>query len=373
MGSTKALPSVRTGSARPRIHSGVLLTISALSMTTARASSDRDMASTVWTASLHPLPSSSEGRMRAGLVWTRRTPSARSSTWLARSSGSVASTWMSTAVRPGRWVSIPSWTILATACTAELSPPVMTPMARSAVSARPGSAFTTADGWARSTIVSPREQGEQRQVVAQVPRDQEVAAYVLPPGRAHPPDQLWVAEQMPDAEGRAVDGLHRVAGHAEDDLDRNPSGHAADHGLGLPHGSGDVDPEARRQRLVDHDSGAALERVHLRLRIGRQPDDAQVGVIAGRLLDFRQDVVARTRRRACEHEPDVVVLLHEPVGIDHSQRVMGAIERPDLEEERLVAGNAQPVEVDGLLGAAHVAVPLGERVDGRVNDEARDG
>src|SRR6266511_1977487 len=226
---------------------------------------------------------------------------------------------------------------------------------------------------AAPTRRSLREQGEQRQVVGQVPGDEEVPADVLTPGGAHASDQLGIAEEMPGAEGRAFDGLHRVAGDAEDDLDRNPAGDAADDGLALPHGGSHVDPEAARQRLVNHDGGSALERVHLRLWIGRERDDAHVGIVAGRLLQLRQHVAAAARRRARQHEPDVVVLLDEPVGVDHAERVVRAVEPTDLEEEGLVPGNAQPVEMNALFGAAHVAVSLGERVHGRVDDEPPGG
>ena len=47
--------------------------------------------------------------------------------------------------------------------------------------------------------VLSREVGQQRQVVAQAPRDQEIAPHVLAAGGAHPADQLRIAEQMPDA------------------------------------------------------------------------------------------------------------------------------------------------------------------------------
>src|ERR1700730_15522140 len=158
-------------------------------------------------------------------------------------------------------------------------------MVRSATWGRSGSGLPSAGDCAWSTRLSLCEQGEQRQVVADMPRDEEIPAYVLPRGCTHAPDQLRVAEEMPDAEGGAFNGLYRVARHAEDDLVGNTAGETAEHRLALPHGGGHIYSEdfaAGRQRLVNHDGGAALERGHLCLRIRRQHHYAQGGIVAGR-------------------------------------------------------------------------------------------
>src|SRR5512138_3896030 len=142
---------------------------------------------------------------------------------------------MRAGVRPARCVSMPSWATLATVPTFGLSPAANMPMATSAPSDRMGSGFNSGGRWAWSTSSSLGEEGEQGQVVAEMTRDEEVPADMLPAGRSHAPDQLGIAEKVPDAEGRALDGLHGIARHAEDHLVGNSSRQAAHDGLAFPH------------------------------------------------------------------------------------------------------------------------------------------
>src|SRR5215471_12118588 len=374
MGSTKAQPSFRTGWARPRIHSGVMLAMLEFNTITTRAWSVRAAPSTVRTASLQTSRPSFELSILAGRSCMTRMPSATGSTRPTCSSGRAASTWRMAALSPARWVVMASWTIPTAAWSLAPSPTVGRPIARSTASTRSGATLTTVgEASILSTIASLGQHGEQRQIVAQMPRDEKVATDVLPSGRAHAADQLRIAEEMPDAEGRALHRLHRVAGDARKDLVGYPPSEAAHHGLALPHGRGHVDPEAGADRLVDDDGGCPLEGIHLRLRIGGKEDHAHIGILARRLLHFGEHIVTGARGRSREHEAEVVVLLHEPVGVDHAERVVRALELADLKEERLVAGHPQPVEMRRLLAASHVPVPLGERVDGRMDHEPRHG
>src|SRR6266542_3368608 len=268
MGSTKAQSSFRTGWARPRIQSGVMLAMPALSITTARVWRVRDRPRTVRTDSLHPSRPVAVDRVPVGRAWTRRMPSAMGSTCPACSSGIVGSRWMIAAVRPPKWVSMPSWTTFVIVGMLEPAPAVGTPMAISARSVGEGAVVPSGEDCPRSTLSLLGEEGEECQVVAQVSRDEEIPADVLTPRGAHTADQLGRPEQMPDAGGGAVDGLDRVAGHPEYHLIRDAARQTAYHGLTLPHRGGHVDAEARSERLVDHDGRAPLQRIHLRLGIG---------------------------------------------------------------------------------------------------------
>ena len=67
-----------------------------------------------------------------------------------------------------------------------------------------------------------------------------------------------------------------------------------------------------------------------------------------------------------------MVLLHEAIRIDDTQRVAHAIEGPDLQQDRLVAQHVQAVELQHLLAPRHLAVAVRQRVDGRMDHEARD-
>src|SRR6266536_3737588 len=330
MGSTKAQPSFRTGWARPRTQSGVMLAMSALSITTARVWKVRDRPRTVRTDSLHPFRAVPVDRVPVGRAWTRRIPSAIGSTWPACSSGIVGSRWMMASVRPLRCVRRPSWTTFVTVGMLEPTPAVRTPMAISVASVTEGVVVIPGEDGPRSTPSSLGEESEESQVVAQVSGDEKIPADVLTPRRAHAADQLGIPEEMPDAEGGAFDGLHRIAGHPEYHLIRDPAREAAHHGLAFPHGSGHVDAEAGGERLVDHDGRAPLQRIHLCLGVGGQHDHAHVGIVAGRFLYFREHVTARARRRAGQYEPDVVMLLYEAVCVDHAQGIVRAAEGADL-------------------------------------------
>src|SRR5215813_10604765 len=137
-----------------------------------------------------------------------------------------------------------SWTMPTAAWSLAPSPTVGRPMARSTASTRSGATLTTVgEASVLSTVASLGQHGEERQIVAQMARDQEVATDVLPSGRAHAADQLRIAEEMPDAEGRTRHRLHRVAGDARKDLVVYYPSEAAHHGLAPPHGRVHVDAE----------------------------------------------------------------------------------------------------------------------------------
>src|SRR5262244_1738732 len=233
MGSTKPQPSFSTGWASPRIHSGVVLDMPALSMTTARAWSFREAPRTARTASRRPAWGRSAAPLLASGTRTTRRPSAGCSTCSRASSGTEVSTWMRTAVWPARCVWMLSCAIRATVPTFELSPTVHRPMATSAASDRTGSGLDSATRGASAIRGSLGQHGEQGEIVAEMPCDEEVAADVLAAGRAHAPDQLRVAKEVPDPEGRALYRLHRVAGDAGQDLVEDAPGQAAHHGFAL--------------------------------------------------------------------------------------------------------------------------------------------
>src|SRR2546426_12127303 len=90
----------------------------------------------------------------------------------------------------------------------------------------------------------------ERQKVHQVARDEERAPHVLPAGRAHPGDQLWIVEEVADPERGAVHGVDHVAGHVGNDLLREAARVATDHGLALPHRLGGAEFEPRAHRLL---------------------------------------------------------------------------------------------------------------------------
>src|SRR6266478_6169937 len=105
---------------------------------------------------------------------------------------------MTSAVRPPKCAAMPSRTILTTESTTAAPPAVITPMARSVAPDALGSPGGAMDSRGWSTM-SPGEQGEQRQGVAQVSGDEKVPSDVLAARRAHPADQLRVVFFHPTA------------------------------------------------------------------------------------------------------------------------------------------------------------------------------
>ncbi len=148
-----------------------------------------------------------------------------------------------------------------------------------------------------------------------------------------------------------------MAGHAVVDLVHDPAGRSADHRVALPHRLGHDQPEPLTCRLLDHHVTARLERVDLQ-RVGQvvaaQPvqraQHVDVGVVPGvgegrgvELQALRVVVrhVAHQRQLHVRH-----ALLHQPVGVDHAQRVLPRIEPGDLGHQRPAAGDPEPALQD---------------------------
>jgi hypothetical protein len=66
-----------------------------------------------------------------------------------------------------------------------------------------------------------------------------------------------------------------------------------------------------------------------------------------------------------------VVDLDQPVGIDDAERILAALERADLEQDRFVGPDSQTLQMPDLLAAQHLAIALGEGIDRGRNDEAK--
>src|SRR5947208_7146272 len=268
---------------------------------------------------------------------------------------------MSTVEAEAKWRSRPARTTAATAETVVALLYVSTPTAISH-GATPSSSRSTSGGRARSWVpsvivagsasppptagglrqvrgASSREVDHERQEVREVARDEERAPHVLPAGGAHPGDQLRIVEEMADPERRALDRVARVARHVGDDLLREAARVAADHGLAFPHRLGGAELEPRADRFLQDDRRRALERVDLTMRLRRQLEHDDVGVLTGGLEQVAADRAALRFLvgRARQNEPHVVVRLDEAVGVHDAHRVVSGCEGPDLHQQRLVS------------------------------------
>jgi len=190
---------------------------------------------------------------------------------------------------------------------------------------------------------------------------------------AHPRDQLRVVEEMAQPERRPLRRADDVAGDAVRDLGRQATDGAADHGLALPHRLGHPDGEPVADGFLQHDRGRSLERVDLELGVGRKLECHDIGIAGGRLPELREHLPAFGPVAAAprQHEPHVVVLLHDPVGVDHADGIAGAVDGTDLEEHGLVERYPDPLQDRPDLPPREFPVLVRERVDGRVHDELR--
>src|SRR3990172_1629077 len=75
---------------------------------------------------------------------------------------------------------------------------------------------------------------------------------------------------------------------------------------------------------------------------------------------------------ACQNQPAVLVPLHQPVRVDHADRVLKAIEPGDLKEDRLVPGNTKALKRPVQLPLAEVTILLAQRVNRWVHQELWD-
>src|SRR5690349_14460422 len=107
------------------------------------------------------------------------------------------------------------------------------------------------------------EVGEDPHPVEQQARAQEALARALLARPAQPAPERRVAEDLDAALGGLVGGGHQVAVLAVDDLQRNAADVPADRRPPLPERLGDGQAEALADRLLQHDVGLRLERVHL--------------------------------------------------------------------------------------------------------------
>src|ERR1700694_4497621 len=130
-----------------------------------------------------------------------------------------------------------------------------------------------------------RERRDELQLIPKIARDQEVLADVLASGRGHPLSESGIAQQV-EAAGRALLWARdEIAGHTVLDLNNDAADLAGDDRYSLPQRFGDDEAEPFTERLLDHDLGRALERVHLAVldavEIG---EEKHVGVAARVLL-----------------------------------------------------------------------------------------
>src|SRR5437667_345376 len=198
----------------------------------------------------------------------------------------------------------------------------------------------------------PQQRYHQRQVLGQVAGDQELLPHRFTRVASHLRGHVGVVEQIADAERAALHRVDRVAGDSPNDLHRDPAGEAADDGLALPHPLRHGEAEALAGGLLDDDRGGPLQRVDLMVCGRREHQDVDVRIMAAGVHHLSQDLRALRvviGRSAGQDQPAVVVFLHQPVRVDDTQRVLEPVEAGDLQQDRLVLRDAEPLQHGGNL------------------------
>src|SRR2546425_4005679 len=89
----------------------------------------------------------------------------------------------------------------------------------------------------------PQKGHHQREVLGEVPSDEELFADVLARVAAHLGSLIGVVEQTANAECASLRRVDRVAGDAPDNLHRNPARETSNDGFALPHSLGHGETE----------------------------------------------------------------------------------------------------------------------------------
>src|SRR5438445_1312861 len=108
-----------------------------------------------------------------------------------------------------------------------------------------------------------RESRDELELIAKIARDQEVLADVLAPRRGHALSERGIPQQIEAARGAFFSARDEIPGHTVLDLYDDAADLPRDDRNALPQSFRDHETEPFAQRLLDHDLGRALERVHL--------------------------------------------------------------------------------------------------------------
>ena len=138
---------------------------------------------------------------------------------------------------------------------------------------------------------------------------------------------------MTNPECGSLNGMDDVSCDSIDDLRRNPTSRASDYRFPFPHGFRNGQAEPFLDGLLERDGGAPLQGVDFKIRLGRELDDMNIGVVARRLSEFCNDRFAFRVMHdagAGQYQLAVLVLFHKPKGLDGPEGVFKAVEPADL-------------------------------------------
>src|SRR5881396_771298 len=205
------------------------------------------------------------------------------------------------------------------------------------------------------------EIGEDSQVFAQVPRNEEVLADPFPSRLSHRLPFRRIAEELDRTVGTFPHAGHEVTVTTVLDLDADAGDIAPDNGDALPEGLAHDETESFAERLCDRHVGLSLEDVHF-----ERTDSAEIG------QEVNVRIIARVPGRALEPQPAFRIvaghrgeqqelhlrnlLLHEPIRIDDAERIFPWIEAADLTDYGPVEIDVEPRQDCLELLSVHVAV-----------------
>ena len=101
----------------------------------------------------------------------------------------------------------------------------------------------------------------------------------------------------------------------------------------------------------------SLQGVDLAMRVRRQQQHVQVGIVAGTLHDLGQHFGSLgivIGRATDQHQLQLRMRrLHQAISVDHAHRILESIETRDLQEHRSLGIDSQPLEDRDAFGIVH--------------------
>src|SRR5262249_21211376 len=190
--------------------------------------------------------------------------------------------------------------------------------------------------------------------VEQQARAQEPLTRALLAGPSQPATEFRVEQDVDAAPGSLLRRGDQVAVLAVDDLQRDPADIPPDRRAPLPERLGHCQPEALPDRLLHDHVGLGLERVHLdRSDVVEVVEDLDVRIRPGVLEGPVEELPALRvigGHRADQRQLHLRDLLrHQPVRVDHPDRVLPGVEAGDLGDHRAVHVDSELVADEGRV------------------------
>src|SRR5208283_3852410 len=179
-----------------------------------------------------------------------------------------------------------------------------------------------------------------------------MAAHKLPGNLTHPVSHIRMMEQVPDSKGATFGRVDKKPRVIVPQLEHDTSRGSTDHGFSLPHGLCNRQSKALADGLLHDHVCRSLKGIYFMIALRGEEQKLNVGVPVSCFLGFRKNARAfRIVGRLASGQYELARRLtpHYAKCLDYSQRVFKGIKSRDLQNDRFIPFNAQPVHYGGDL------------------------